>query len=96
MFETSQDFLNLVIGLCLVLFTVFVCSAMWYMIAMLRDASQMFRSFKNKLDTLDHILKLVREKLEKGSNHLALISDTVLKVAGFVMDKRSKSTRKRK
>ena len=98
MLETSKDLFFIILGLCILWFTVFVCWMMYYLIAMLRDFSKMTLSVREKLETVDKILKLVKEKLEKGSNHMALITDSVIKLVGFVMEKQKKSsgTKKKK
>lgn len=51
-------------------------------------------SIREKLELVDKILNLVKEKLEKGSNHMALVSDSVIKLVGFLMEKQSKSSNK--
>jgi len=66
------------------------------MITMLRNASKMTASIREKLELVDKILKLVKDKLEKGSNHMALISDSVIKLVGFFMEKQKTGSGKNK
>ena len=89
--ETSKDILWLSLAASIVLFTLFACWAMYYLIVMLRNASKMTVSIREKLELVDKILKLVKDKLEKGSNHVALISDSVIKLVGFLIDKQKSS-----
>ncbi len=97
MIESSKDILLLTIAFSILLFTLFVCWAIYYMIVMLRNASKMTISIREKLELVDKILKLVKDKLEKGSNHVALISDSVIKLVGFLMEKqKSKGSSKKK
>ena len=67
---------------------------MYYVIKMLRNISQMTVSIREKLELVDKILELVKDKLEKGSNHMALLSDSAIKLVGFLIDKKSKSGKK--
>src|SRR3989338_2538005 len=90
MLETSKDLLFVVLAFCILWFTVFVCWGLYYMITMLRNASKMTASIREKLELVDKILKLVKDKLEKGSNHMALISDSVIKLVGLAMEKQQK------
>lgn len=87
MLESAKDLFFIILALGILWFTVFVCWALYYIIAMLRDFSKMTLSVREKLETVDKILKLVKEKLEKGSNHMAMITDSVIKLAGFFMEK---------
>ncbi|MBI3290717.1 hypothetical protein HYZ76_00375 [Candidatus Falkowbacteria bacterium] len=98
MLETSKDILWLALAGSIALFTIFVCWALFYMIVMLRNMSKITVSVREKLELVDKILKLVKDKLEKGSNHIALISDSVIKLVGFLMEKKaeSKGSRKKK
>ncbi|MDX9892878.1 MAG: hypothetical protein RB292_00500 [Patescibacteria group bacterium] len=99
MLETSRDLLNLVIAFSILWFTIFVCWGMYHVIVMLRNASKMTISIREKLELVDKILKLIKDKLEKGSNHMALVSDSIIKLVGFLMEKQrtaSSKTTKRK
>jgi len=87
MLETSKDLLLVVIAASVALFTIFTCWAIFYVVVMLRNVSKMTVSIREKLEIVDKILKLIKEKLEKGSNHMALVSDSVIKLVGFLMDK---------
>lgn len=99
-FETSRDVLNLTIAGAVALFTIFLCWMMYYFIKTIRNVSKITTGVKDKMETIDKILGLVKDKLEKGSNHMALLSDSAIKLVGFLIDKKSasdkKSSRKKK
>lgn len=65
---------------------------------MLKNVSKMTVSVREKLETFDKILKLIKEKLEKGSSHMAMVTDSLIKLVGFVMEKqgRNAASKKRK
>ncbi|OGY50176.1 MAG: hypothetical protein A2951_02650 [Candidatus Buchananbacteria bacterium RIFCSPLOWO2_01_FULL_56_15] len=90
MLETSKDLLYVVIAFCVLWLTVFICWAMYYMISMLRTMHHITSGVREKLDLVDKILKLVKDKLEKGSNHMAVIADSVIKLVGLAMEKQQK------
>ena len=94
MLETSKDLLFIIIAFSILWFTVFLCWGMYYLIMILRNFGKMTLSIREKLELVDKILNLVKEKLEKGSNHMALVSDSVIKLVGFLMEKQSKSSNK--
>lgn len=96
MLETSKDILLLTIALCIFLFTLFSCWAIYYIVVMLKNISKMTISIREKMEVVDKILKLVKEKLEKGSNHMAMVADSVIKLVGMVMEKQGKVSSKKK
>lgn len=97
--ENSGDLLNLVIAFCILLFTVFVVWSMYYFISTLRNVSNIITGVKEKMDTIDKILNLVHDKLEKGSSHMAILSETAVRLVGHLIDKqtgkKSKSKKKK-
>ncbi|MDD2807893.1 MAG: hypothetical protein PHW95_05255 [Patescibacteria group bacterium] len=95
MLETSKDLLYVVISFAILWVTVFSCWALYYVIVMLRNASKMTTSIREKLELVDNILKLIKDKLEKGSNHMAMLSDSVIKLVGFFMEQQKKSSGKK-
>ena len=96
MFETSRDLLNVSIAGAIGIFTLFVCWTMYYFIKTLRNISTISTGIKDKMQTVDKILHLVQEKLEKGSNHIAMISDSAIKLVGYFIEKQSSGKNKKK
>jgi len=89
MIQSSQDFFWVIFGLSIALFTVVLTFAVFYVVLILRNANKVFTSVREKMELVDKILKLVKDKLEKGSSHMAMLADTAIKLSGYVMDKRS-------
>ena len=56
----------------------------------------MMTSARQKLELVDKILKIVKEKLEKSSSHLSVIADSAIKLAGFLIDKKKRTKGKKK
>ena len=96
MIESTKDIFWLVAAFSLAFFTFFVCWTMYYCVMMLRDASKVIASIKQKIELVDTILHLIQEKLEKTSSHLSLISESIMKVAGFFMDRESEKKERKK
>ena len=94
MLETSKDVLLLTIAGAVALFTIFTCWGIFYVVVMLKNVSKMTVSIREKLEIVDKILKLIKDKLEKGSNHMALVSDSVIKLIGFMVDKQKSGSTK--
>lgn len=96
MLESSKDLLIVVSAFCLLWFTIFVCWAMYYMVVVLRNVSRMTTSVREKLELVDSILKLVKDKLEKGSNYMGVIADSAIKLVGLFMEKQRSAKSKKK
>jgi hypothetical protein len=96
MLETSKDLLFVVIAFCILWLTVFICWSLYYVVMMLRNASKITTSIREKMEIVDKILKLVHQKLETGSNHMAVLADSAIKLVGFIMEKQGKGSSKRK
>lgn len=95
MIESAKDILYIVLAFCVLWFTVFVCWGMYYMISMLRNMYKITAGVKDKLKTIDKILNLIKDKLEKGSDHMSVITDSVIKLVGLAMEKQKSSSRKK-
>lgn len=94
--ENSGDLLNIVIALCIFLFTVFLVWSMYYFIKTLRNISNIITGVKEKMDTIDKILQLVHDKLEKGSSHMAILSETAVRLVSHMVDKQTKKSPSKK
>lgn len=97
--ENSGDLLNIVIALFVFLCTVFLIWSMYYFIKTLRNVSSIVTGVKEKMDTIDKILNLVHDKLEKGSSHMAILSETVVRLVSHLVDKQTvkkKQSKKKK
>jgi len=62
----------------------------------MRNANKMMTSARQKLELIDKILKIVKDKLEKSSSHLSVIADSAIKLAGFMIDKQKKTKKGKK
>ncbi|MDD5109805.1 MAG: hypothetical protein PHI63_01140 [Patescibacteria group bacterium] len=94
MFDTSRDILNMVLAVSAIVLTVFLTMVLYHVYKILRDASKVTTSFREKLDLVDKILNLVKDKLEAGASHLGLIADSALKIVGFFMERQGEKTSK--
>ena len=94
--ENSGDLLNLVIAFSILLFTAFVVWSMYYLIKTLRNVSSIITGVKEKMDTIDKILNLVHDKLEKGSSHMAILSETAVRLVSHLIDKQVKKSPNKK
>lgn len=95
MLNTSGDVLRIVFAVCVVALTVFLCFTLYYLLKILRDFNRMTASVRSKLELVDKILNLVKDKLETGASHLGLIADAAIKMVGYFIDHQQEKPRKR-
>lgn len=99
MFDSSRDVLFIVLSLCTVAVSVFLVWVLYQLGQILHNANRVATSLRLKLELIDKILNLVKEKLEKGASHLGLIADSAIKLVGYFIERqveKPESNRKRK
>jgi len=103
MLDTSKDLLFLMLSLCVVVFTFFLCWALYYITMMLKRAhlaikevSDLIASIKDKLDRLEGLLKTVEEKIKHSASYLPLVMKGVTELIGFVKRKKEAKEQKKK
>ncbi len=94
MLETSKDVLNLVLALCIAVFTGFVCTMLWYLIAVLRDAYGLVKEVKEKLAAVENAVKGIKEKLEHSASYLGVVASAVKMGMGWMEDRKGKVEKK--
>lgn len=87
MFDSSRDVLFIVVSVCTVAVTVFLVWALYQLGQILRNANRVATSLRLKLELIDKILNLVKEKLEKGASHLGLIADSAIKLVSYFIER---------
>ena len=96
MIDTTKDIFWLVAACSLGFFTFFVCWGLYYFIKIFQDAEKMVSSIKQKIDLIDNILKLAKEKLEHTSGHLTAISDNIFKIVSYFIERQGEKKGKKK
>jgi hypothetical protein len=70
----------------------------YYVAMLLKQAYDLTRSFKNKVEKLDNLIDFAKAKIEKSSSHLALVAEGVGQLAKFLinrkLDKKEKTKKK--
>lgn len=95
MFETSKDFMNMGIGTAVIVFTFFLCWALYYVVMMLKRASQATKeitdfisSLKEKLDKFESLLSTIEEKIKNTTSYIPLIMKGVTELIGYISKKK--------
>jgi biopolymer transport protein ExbB/TolQ len=82
--DSSKDILYLVLAFSILLFTGFVCTMLYYVIGMLKDASETVRSVRDKLHAIDEAIRGVKEKLDHSASYLGMVAAGVKLAIGYL------------
>ncbi|MBI5621882.1 hypothetical protein HY933_03400 [Candidatus Falkowbacteria bacterium] len=89
MLETSKDLLYVVIAFCVLWLTVFFCWMLYYVAMLLKQAYDLTRSIKEKLEKVDALIDFAKNKIEKTSSHLGLVAAGVGQLVKFLINRRA-------
>lgn len=84
MLETSKDLLWIVLSFCILWFTIFVCWAIYYVIAMLKNVNDLVRDIKEKIGTVESFFTSLKDKIEKSSSSINALVNVGNQVAQYV------------
>jgi len=97
MIETSKDLLFFILGVCIFIFTVFLCWAIYYIIMIFKNVSEVVNSFKqlvnglkDKLGKLERIINLIEEKVSHTTSYLPLVAQGITELISFFKKKKTK------
>lgn len=90
MFSTSNDVLNLVLSICLISLTFFLCWAIYYFIASVQRIYRLTKRVEDGVIKAEEILDLAKDKLRNSGVYLTVLTELVKKAMGFIKDKREK------
>ena len=103
MFETSKDILYLALALSAVIFTFFVCWALYYIVMMLKkthavinEVTGLISSIKEKLERLEGLFNSLEEKIKNSANYLPLVFKGVTELVTYLKGKKENKRKTKK
>ncbi len=91
--SSSQDIFYLVLAFCILWITVFLAWLMYYAIQAVRQLYQAVTQIKAKIDAVDEVIRLIKEKLTSSASYLTLIVGGVKKVVELLAERQEKKKR---
>lgn len=92
----SRDLLNIIIALSVLLFTVFLCWAIYYLAQILRQFFQVIKEMRDRLNKFDELMKNMKEKIEHSASYLFLIGEGIKKLLKVVRQRFEKKEKQKK
>lgn len=94
MLETSKDLLYIVIAFCVLWLTVFLCWLLFYFISIIGNVRKVVKSIQDKVEKIEGIIDLLKEKIESSATYLGLIVEGVGKIIEYFKDRGDDNTGK--
>src|SRR5687768_14720872 len=89
--ESSKDILFLVLAFCALWFTAFVCWALYYVITILRDASNAVAEIRDRIAAIDDAVRMVREKVESSLGSFGIAAAGMKMVGNYLAKRKEKA-----
>ncbi|MDI3496125.1 MAG: hypothetical protein PWQ35_146 [Patescibacteria group bacterium] len=86
MFSTSGDILNLVLAVCIIVLTVFLVTALYYVVSGVRKIFHLVDKVEFGVNKAEEVITLVRDKIKSGSAYAMLLTEAVKQVLRVVND----------
>ncbi len=96
MFSTSADILNLIIAVCVLFLTIFICIILYNLIASLRRLNKITKIIETGVVKVEEVINLAKEKLRNSSAYFMILAEVAKKAMEFVKDKRESSQESKK
>ncbi|HTK60257.1 MAG TPA: hypothetical protein VL283_03585 [Candidatus Baltobacteraceae bacterium] len=92
--ESSKDILYLVLAFCILWFTAFLCWALYYVITILRDASNAVSEIRDRIAAIDDAVRMVREKVESSLGSFGVAATGFKMISSYLAKRKEKAVEK--
>ncbi len=89
--ESSKDILYLIIAFCVLWLTIFLSWLLYQIIVAIKQLNVVIKETRNKLQFLEGVLVLMKEKVESSSSYIAIIGEALKHGLSYLLAKRSPS-----
>lgn len=97
MFSTSIDILNLVLAVCIVFLSFFVCWAIYYFVVSAQMIHHLVKRIELGVTKVEGVIETAQDKLRNSSAYFMILGEIAKKAMEFVQEKRAeKKTSKKK
>jgi len=94
--QNSKDLLYIAISISVVGLAVFICWAIFYLAMILRQSFKIIKEMRERINKIDEVIKIIKEKASKKSAHIALVGEGVKKIFEIIKKNSEKSSKKKK
>ncbi|MBN2853960.1 hypothetical protein JXK06_00255 [Patescibacteria group bacterium] len=89
MFSTSGDILNLVLAVCIIALTIFLCLALFYFISSIRKTHRVIKMVEGGVAKAEEVINIARDKIKSGGAYLMILSELAKRAMDYFSEKQS-------
>ncbi|MDD3711136.1 MAG: DUF948 domain-containing protein [Patescibacteria group bacterium] len=90
MLETSKDILNVSIAGAVIVLVIFLCFALYYLIANLKRINRISGQVEKGVTKIDNLVDLIKNKVNQSSSYLFLFGKLAEKAMSYFISKKDK------
>lgn len=90
MFQTSQDILNISVASAVVILVIFLCVALYYLIANLKRINKVSAQIEKGINKVEGVVDLVQDKIKQSSSYFFLFGKLAERAMDYFMSKKSR------
>lgn len=90
MFENSRDILNISVSAAVLVVAIFLCVALFYLIANLRRVNKVSAQIEKGVDKVEGLMELIQDKIKQSSSYLFLFGKLAERAMDYFMSKKSR------
>ena len=94
--QNSKDVLLIVIAFCVLWLTIFTAWFIYYLTMIMKQFFQIIKDVRKKIEKVDEVITIAKEKIEHSATYVALIGDGIKKIVELMKDRSEKKTTKKK
>jgi len=95
MLTSSHDILNLILALCFLVISFFLCWGLYYLVIGAKRIYKLTKRIENGVSQAEEVIEIARDKLKNSSAYFMILGEIAKKALEFVNDskKRKRSSR---
>ncbi len=91
MFSTSTDILNLVLAICIVALTVFLCISLFYLISSIRKTHRVIKIVEGGVYKAEAVINIVNDKIKSGGAYLMILGEVAKRAMDYFSEKQAEN-----
>lgn len=88
MFGTSSDILNISLSAAVVIVAIFLCFALYYIIANLRRLNKISGQIEKGIDKAEGFMELIQEKIKQSQSYFFLFGKLAERAIDYIISKK--------
>lgn len=89
MFENSSDILNISLSSAVVVVAIFLCFALYYLIANLKRVNKISAQIEKGVDKVENLMELIQDKIKQSQSYFFLFGKLAEKAIDYIVSKKS-------